>query len=46
MWERSVFDAVFHLVGAIRDEPTTLADVANYYSEEVRYARRNVFLFC
>jgi hypothetical protein len=35
MWERSVFDAVFHLIGAIRDEPTTLSDVANYYAEEV-----------
>ena len=35
MWERTVFDAVFHLIGAIRDQPTTLQDVANYYVEEV-----------
>jgi hypothetical protein len=35
MWERTVFDAVFHLVGAIRDTPTTVADVSMYYPEEV-----------
>lgn len=35
MWERSVYDAVFSLVGAIRNEPTTYRDVANYYNEEV-----------
>lgn len=36
MWERSVLDAVFHLVGAVRkDEATSLADVARYYEEEV-----------
>jgi hypothetical protein len=35
MWERSMFDAVFNLVGAVRNEPTTLADVANYYADEV-----------
>jgi len=35
MWERNIYDAVFHLVGAVREEPTTLADVANYYEEEV-----------
>jgi hypothetical protein len=35
MWERSLYDAVFHLIGAIREEPTTLSDVANYYGEEV-----------
>jgi len=35
MWERSVYDAVFHLIGAVRDEPTTLQDVALYYSAEV-----------
>lgn len=36
MWERNVLDAVFNLVGAVRkDEPTTLADVAKYYEEEV-----------
>jgi hypothetical protein len=35
MWERTIFDAVFHLVGAIRDTPTTVADVALYYQDEV-----------
>jgi hypothetical protein len=35
MWERSIYDAVFNLVGVIRSEPTTLSDVSNYYSEEV-----------
>lgn len=35
MWERSVFDAVFHLVGAIRDAPTGLSAVSQYYQEEV-----------
>ena len=35
MWERSFFDAVFPLLGAVRDQPTTIADVANYYEEEM-----------
>lgn len=35
MWERSVLDASFHLLGAVRDQPTTVADVALYYGEEV-----------
>lgn len=35
MWERAAFDAVFNLVGALRDEPTTLKDVALYYEAEV-----------
>lgn len=35
MWERSVFDAVFHLIGAVRKEKTTLSDVANYYGDEM-----------
>jgi hypothetical protein len=35
MWERSIYDAVVPLVGAVRQEPTTRANVANYYSEEV-----------
>lgn len=35
MWERSVFDAVFHVVGAVRSEPTSLADTANFYADEV-----------
>lgn len=35
MWERNCLDAVLNLVGSVREEPTTLADVANYYEEEV-----------
>jgi hypothetical protein len=35
MWERNVLDAIFNLVGAVREEPTTLQDVANYYEQEV-----------
>lgn len=35
MWERNCFDAVLNLVGSVREEPTTLADVANYYEAEV-----------
>lgn len=35
MWERNLLDAVFNLVGAVREEPTTLQDVANYYEQEV-----------
>jgi len=35
MWERSAYDACFHLVGAVRNEPTTLQQVSNYYSDEV-----------
>jgi hypothetical protein len=35
MWERNVLDAVFNLVGAVREEPTSVKDVANYYDEEV-----------
>lgn len=35
MWERNVFDAVFHLVGAIRDAPTNLSAVSQFYQEEV-----------
>mmetsp|Transcript_30072 Transcript_30072/g.64443 ORF Transcript_30072/g.64443 Transcript_30072/m.64443 type:complete len:389 (-) Transcript_30072:164-1330(-) len=35
MWERNCLDAVMNLVGCVRAEPTTLADVANYYEEEV-----------
>lgn len=34
MWERASFDAVFNLVGAVREEPTTLKDVAMYYEAE------------
>jgi len=35
MWERNCLDAVMNLVGSVREEPTTLADVANYYEAEV-----------
>jgi hypothetical protein len=35
MWERNLYDAVFHLLGVVRDEPTTVSEVAAYYSEEV-----------
>jgi hypothetical protein len=36
MWERSVMDAVFTLLGAVRDvQPTTVKDVAQYYEAEV-----------
>jgi len=35
MWERNCLDAVMNLVGCVREEPTTLADVANYYEDEV-----------
>jgi hypothetical protein len=35
MWERNILDAAFHLVGAVRKEPTTLKDVALYYEQEV-----------
>ncbi len=35
MWERSILDAVFNLVGVVRKEPTSLANVAMYYEKEV-----------
>jgi hypothetical protein len=35
MWERSIYDAVFNLIGVVRSEPTTLSNVAIYYSNEV-----------
>jgi len=35
MWERNIMDAVFNLVGAVRQEPTSLANVAQYYEKEV-----------
>jgi len=35
MWERHVLDACFHVLGVVREQqPTTLADVANYYEQE------------
>lgn len=33
-WEQNIYDAVLHLVGAVRSQPTTLADVALYYDTE------------
>lgn len=35
MWERSLYDAVFHLLGCVRNEATSTGDVARYYGEEV-----------
>jgi hypothetical protein len=35
MWERNIYDAVFNLIGAVRNEPTTMSNVATYYSSEV-----------
>lgn len=35
MWERNLLDAIFNLVGSVREEPTTIQDVANYYEQEV-----------
>eukprot|EP00980_Cylindrotheca_fusiformis_P007071 scaffold1482_cov120-Cylindrotheca_fusiformis.AAC.13 len=35
MWERNALDGIFNLVGAVREEPTTISDVANYYEQEV-----------
>jgi hypothetical protein len=35
MWERNLYDAVFHLLGVVRDQPTAISEVANYYGEEV-----------
>ena len=34
MWERALYDAVWNLVGGVRDEPTDHADVAMYYDIE------------
>lgn len=34
MWEKIIFYAVFNLIGAVRDEPTTFADVAKFYGDE------------
>jgi len=34
MWERASLDAVFNIVGAVRDEPTSIKDVAVYYEQE------------
>lgn len=34
MWEDSIVNAVFNLLGVVREEPTSVANVANYYYEE------------
>lgn len=34
MWEQSMADAVLHLLGVVRAEPTSVATCATYYSEE------------
>jgi hypothetical protein len=34
MWEKSLSDAVFHLLGVVRKEPTKVATVATYYGAE------------
>jgi len=35
MWERTLIDSVFGVVGALREQKTSLADVAKYYGNEV-----------
>jgi len=35
MWERVTYDTVFNLVGAVREQPTTIQQVALYYEQEV-----------
>ncbi|CAB9525263.1 expressed unknown protein [Seminavis robusta] len=34
MWEDSLATGIFHLLGAVREEPTSIQNVANYYYEE------------
>ena len=34
MWERASLDAVFNIIGVVREEPTTIKDVAVYYEQE------------
>ena len=34
MWETSMSDAVFNLLGVVREEPTSIANVATYYYSE------------
>ena len=34
MWERALYDAVWNLVGGVREEPTDHWDVAAYYDME------------
>jgi hypothetical protein len=35
MYERNVYDAVFNLLGVVRSERTSMADVSLYFGEEV-----------
>jgi hypothetical protein len=35
MWERSVYDVTMNIIGAIRDEPTTINAVGQYYTDEL-----------
>lgn len=35
MWERNIYDAVFHLLGVVREDPTNIADVSNFFYDEV-----------
>jgi len=35
MWERAAYDAVLNVVGAVRDQPTIVQQVALYYGDEV-----------
>ena len=34
MWERSFMDAIFHLLGAVRQQSTNFAQVAEFYEDE------------
>jgi len=34
MWERNAYDAIFPLIGCVREESTTIFEVAEYYEEE------------
>eukprot|EP00978_Attheya_sp_CCMP212_P003065 scaffold6251_cov52-Attheya_sp.AAC.3 len=34
MWERTIYDAVFNLVGSVRKMPTSLGEAAEYYEVE------------
>jgi len=34
MWEKSIFDATFHLIGACVGEGTTIADVGKFYGDD------------
>jgi hypothetical protein len=34
MWERNTYDAVLHVMGVVRSQPTTVAEVAMYYEKD------------